>query len=298
MRIALALGTALLAGPAGASAQFPGGALTSSDIHSVQFRQSMLGEVTSFMKSWEQSWWSATTLPSHGHYTRDAALLQPDGAFVLGRDAVRTFARDFGAVTAEARTALLDFDASEGIGYFYGPFGFMPRHGEAGEIMGRQVAIVVRDGRDWRIRAQFFATTDTGYVHAAGTMYPAPFEFASANPDAQAAYGFVTLLMQSLRQQWSTGDAGGARSIASDDILVQLPGDLTPLRGRDALAALESRRGTLHTGVADFHQRGRMSYLMGPYYLQQAAAPDRAGRYMAVFMSYDGIWLLRSLVFT
>jgi ketosteroid isomerase-like protein len=284
--------------PAVAVAQFPGGALGRTDIHTLQFRQITLGEVTSFMQSWERSWKEPDLLSPRDHYTRDAALLQPGGAFIVGRDSVRNFVRQFDGITAEARAVLLDFDASDGISYFYGPFSFVARDAAQGEVSGRKVTILVREGRDWRIRAQFFAAVDSSFRLAAGTMFPPPFEFSRPTSDEQSAYGFAMLLMQALRQQWSTGEGGGGRGLASSDLLLQLPGEPTPLQGAAAVRALESQRGILYTGIADFHHAGRISYVMGAYHLQRADQPGRAGRYMAVLMRYDGVWLLRSLIFT
>jgi len=91
-------------------------------------------------------------------YWEDAQLLFPDRAPIVGQTAIRRFYSEFLPGIGELQTSMIDFDASGRMGFVSGPFYYeVPvAGGSPNRIEGMHVTVLIRRGRDWRIRTQIF----------------------------------------------------------------------------------------------------------------------------------------------
>ena len=91
-------------------------------------------------------------------YWEDAQLLFPDRAPIVGKTAIESFYAEFLPTIGELQTSMIDFDASGRMGFVAGPFYYeVPVAGGTPQrIEGTHVTVLIRRGRDWRIRTQIF----------------------------------------------------------------------------------------------------------------------------------------------
>ena len=93
-----------------------------------------------------------------GSYWEDAQLLFPGRQPIVGQTAIGAFFEDFLPSIGEFQTSMIDFDASGRMGFITGPFYYeVPvSTGSPERVEGTHVTILIRRGRDWRIRSQIF----------------------------------------------------------------------------------------------------------------------------------------------
>jgi len=91
-------------------------------------------------------------------YWEDAQLLFPERAPIIGQQRIEEFYTEFLPAIAELQTSMIDFDASGRMGFVAGPFYYeVPvAGGTPNRIEGTHVTVLIRRGRDWRIRTQIF----------------------------------------------------------------------------------------------------------------------------------------------
>ncbi len=91
-------------------------------------------------------------------YWEEAQLLFPDRQPIIGERALREFFEAFLPTIGEFQTSMIDFDASGRMGFVTGPFYYeVPVAGGSSErVEGTHVTILLRKGRDWKIRTQIF----------------------------------------------------------------------------------------------------------------------------------------------
>ncbi len=91
-------------------------------------------------------------------YWEEAQLLFPGRQPIIGERAIRDFFVQFLPTVGEFQTSMIDFDASGRMGFVTGPFYYeVPvAGGTADRIEGTHVTILLRKGRDWKIRTQIF----------------------------------------------------------------------------------------------------------------------------------------------
>src|SRR5687768_13707054 len=106
----------------------PGGRGVDVDLQRAQFNALMIKTVREFNTAWQNAWpVSANGSRPADHYNSEATLLQPGGGLISGQPAIRAFTDSLRAQIRDATLALMDYDASEGIAYYYGSFQMSPR---------------------------------------------------------------------------------------------------------------------------------------------------------------------------
>jgi hypothetical protein len=92
-------------------------------------------------------------------YTDAAYLILPDAELIQGRDSIRSALSKALPGLVEVRTGLIEFLTSDRMAYALGPFWYRMADGDTTRtLIGTHVAILLREGRTWRIRSQVFTS--------------------------------------------------------------------------------------------------------------------------------------------
>ncbi|MGH7472035.1 MAG: hypothetical protein ACRENP_29140, partial [Longimicrobiales bacterium] len=233
-----------------------------------------------------------------------ATVVQPGGALISGSAAVRALTDSLRTRVREALLALTDFEASEGIAYIYGPLSLDPRQSAIPTVQGHHLTILKREKNGFRIRSQvLLATPGPRALPRLPALHPSgPLTLQAMTDRATLArYRGANALLNQVHQAWSHSDTTALFALFSETALVQLPGQaagVVGLRARRELSSLLDRAGDLHLATLDYEGSGRISVLVGQYYLELDGGAAANG-YFAMVLTGDGNnWQVRALVFT
>ncbi|MEX2282407.1 MAG: nuclear transport factor 2 family protein [Gemmatimonadota bacterium] len=283
----------------------PGGRSVDVDLQRAQFNALMIKTVREFNTAWQNAW----PVVSNGnrladHYNAEATLLQPGGALISGQPAIRAFTDSLRTQVRDATLALMDYDASEGIAYYYGSFQMSPRQPTDLDITGQHFTVLKRESKGFRIRAQLLmANEGTSALPRFPAAHPGgPLTVtAMSNKGTVDRYRSANALIHALHQAWSRSDSTALLSLFHGDALIQLPGQQAGNRGTQArrdLTGYIARSGELHMVTLDFEGAGRMSIVIGRYYLEVTGGTSVDGYFGLVMTGYGDDWRIRSLVFS
>jgi hypothetical protein len=290
--------------PALATSQLvPGGRALDVDLQRAQFNQVMIKAMRELTAAWQDGW-----PPAGGpnriveHYAEEATLLQLGGALVSGSAAVRAVTDSLRTRIREVALGYTDFEASEGIAYFYGVFTMQPRTPTAAEINGHHFTILKRGRNGLRIRMQtLHGTGDAALPQLPATHPGGPLTVdAMANNGTLARYRNANDLINGLHLAWARADSSALLNLFHGDALIQLPGQAAGSKGTQAfrdLLEFKTRSRALHFLTLDFDGAGRISALLGRYVVELPGEKTIEG-YFALVLTGDGIdWRIRSLLF-
>jgi ketosteroid isomerase-like protein len=283
----------------------PGGRAVDVDLQRAQFNALMIKTVREFNTGWQNAWpvvSSSNRLADH--YSAEATLLQPGGGLISGQPAIRAFTDSLRLQIREATLALLDHEASEGIAYYYGSFQMSPRQPTAMEVTGQHFTVLKRESSGFRIRAQLLIANQgvSGLPRFPAAHPGGPLTVtAMSNKGTLERYRSANVLVNALHEAWSQSDSTALLGLFHADALVQLPGQQAGSRGTQAqrdMIEYIARSGALHMVTLDFDGAGRMSVVVGRYYLEVAGGASVEGYFALVMTGYGNDWKIRSLVFS
>jgi ketosteroid isomerase-like protein len=144
--------------PVAAPAQvIPGAPRTDWERERHEYTAEVLRAYNEVIANWREVWLRGDANATADHYSARAILLIGDSLPLEGRPAIQQYLQRVVPRTIEIRTGLSDFVASERLAYAMGPFYFVVREADGGTqdvLTGTAVTILVREGRNWRIRSQ------------------------------------------------------------------------------------------------------------------------------------------------
>lgn len=148
---------ALWAAPAAAQ-RIPGGKPVDGRVERQRYASEVLREYNSLIDSWQGAWRTKNLDALTRPYTDDAVVMLPGEPALEGKDAIAAFYRDRLATLVEARVALDQFDASGSLAYTSGRYLLqtLDERNEAQVSTGTYVAVLVTDGREWKLASQAF----------------------------------------------------------------------------------------------------------------------------------------------
>ena len=155
LRIELLLG--LAATPAAAQV-VPGSPTVDWERERNLYTAEVLNAYYATMHAWRDAWQREDANAAAEFYTDKAFLLVPDAELIQGRDSIQSYLAKTLPGLLEVRTGLTDFIASDRLAYALGPFWYEVRddQGRRQSFTGTFIAVLVREGRNWRIRSQVF----------------------------------------------------------------------------------------------------------------------------------------------
>lgn len=148
---------ALWAAPAAAQ-RLPAAKPVGGRVERQRYSSEVLREYSSLIDTWQGAWRSKDLDALTEPYTDDAVVMLPGEPALEGKAAIEAFYRDRLATLVEARVALDQFDASGSLAYTSGRY--LLQTGAEGEeahvSTGTYVAVLVTDGRSWKLASQAF----------------------------------------------------------------------------------------------------------------------------------------------
>jgi uncharacterized protein (TIGR02246 family) len=150
---------ALCAAATSASAQVvPGAPRTDWERGRNEYNMEVLRAYNALMQDWREAWQRGDPKAAAEFYTDEAFLFVPDSELIQGKASIETYLTRALPGVVEIRTGLTDFVASERLAYALGPFWYEVRAagGPPRTLTGTYVAVLVREGRRWKIRSQVF----------------------------------------------------------------------------------------------------------------------------------------------
>lgn len=158
---ALVVAASLL--PAEADAQMrrhpgaPGGDGYSAAAARAEFYADVLEHTNEVLAKWRRAWAEDDLDAVLELYTEDALFIFTNDAPVQGREAIREKLVTLLERTGEVQAAFTDFDASGRMGLISGLLTFQMRDARRSRTVGGlHMTVLIRQGRDWRIRSQLF----------------------------------------------------------------------------------------------------------------------------------------------
>lgn len=158
---ALVVAASLL--PAEADAQMrrhpgaPGGDGYSAAAARAEFYADVLEHTNEVLAKWRRAWAEDDLDAVLELYTEDALFIFTNDAPVQGREAIREKLVTLLERTGEVQAAFTDFDASGRMGLISGLLTFQMRDARSSRTVGGlHMTVLIRQGRDWRIRSQLF----------------------------------------------------------------------------------------------------------------------------------------------
>ncbi len=162
---ALVVAASLL--PAEADAQMrrhpgaPGSDGYSAAAARAEFYADVLEHTNEVLSKWRQAWAEDDLDAVLELYTEDALFIFTNDAPVQGREAIREKLVTLLEQTGEVQAAFTDFDASGRMGLISGLLTFQMRDARRSRTVGGlHMTVLIRQGRDWRIRSQLFRLDD------------------------------------------------------------------------------------------------------------------------------------------
>ena len=160
-------GLAVAAGvltPAAGSAQrtqrfpgVPGSDGMSAAANRAEYYADVLMHTNEILSRWREAWAADALDDLLELYTEDATFIFTDDAVVRGREAIREKLASLLQETGEVQAAYSDFDASGRMGFISGMMHFQMQDARSTRtVTGIHLTVLIRRGRDWRIRTQLF----------------------------------------------------------------------------------------------------------------------------------------------
>ncbi len=157
--IATVLGYTAIGFTAPAMAQHvPGAPTIDWEREQQEYRLDVLRSYNQVMKEWREAWERGDAQAALRFYADGAYLFVSDQDLIEGRESIHRYLQTTLPNVIEIRTGLSDFVASDRLAYALGPFWFQYRDNSNGvrSVSGTFVAVLVRQGRQWKIRSQVF----------------------------------------------------------------------------------------------------------------------------------------------
>jgi len=296
-----------------ASPGAPGGDGRGAGAFLAEYYADVIINMTDAMATWRLSWRQGDLDGTIDSYWDNAQIFFPGRSPIIDKAAVERFYAGLLPSVGEMQTSMIDFDASGRMAFVSGPFYYeVPGAGDADRVEGSHVTVLVRRGRDWRIRTQIFVadepvadvatplpqavSTSTYRDRASGSSFLADYY-----ADVVTNTGFT---IDDWHVAWRNDDVEGAVNAYWEEAQILFPGRL-PIIGRSAMqefyAELLPEVGRVHTGMLDFDASGRMAFLSGPFFyevLRASGTPERVeGTHMTIFVRKGRNWRIRSQIF-
>jgi len=126
-----------------------------------EFYADVLEHTNEVLSRWRAAWAADDLDALLELYTEDASFIFTNDAPVQGREAIREKLVTLLERTGEVQAAFTDFDASGRMGLISGLLTFQMREARRSRTVGGiHMTVLIRQGRDWRIRAQLFRLDD------------------------------------------------------------------------------------------------------------------------------------------
>jgi uncharacterized protein (TIGR02246 family) len=155
----IALSATLLAAPAAAQV-VPGAPTINWDRDRNEYNMEVLKAFNEVMQAWRDGWQNEDAAAMAALYIDAASLVLPGTELIQGRDSIRSELSKALPGVLEVRTGLSEFLASDRMAYALGPFWYRMRDGDTTRTqIGTYVAILLREGRTWKIRSHVFSST-------------------------------------------------------------------------------------------------------------------------------------------
>ncbi len=130
-----------------------------------RYHAEVLREYNAVIGDWRQAWARGDARATARFYTEDASFIPPNGAQIQGRDAIERYFRENLSPGGEIRLGVVDFAASGSLAYAQGRYWLQPDAADQSTaVFGTYMAVMRREGRTWRIRAQMFVGDDEGVL--------------------------------------------------------------------------------------------------------------------------------------
>jgi len=144
----------------------PGGDGRGAGAFLAEYYAEVITRVGETMTAWRAAWRNDDLEETVDAYWEEAQILFPGVDPIIGHLAIEEFFREMLPKVGELQTSMIDFDASGRMGFVSGPFYYdvLRASGTPGRVEGTHVTILVRKGRNWKIRSQIFrfAEGDSG----------------------------------------------------------------------------------------------------------------------------------------
>ena len=149
---------AVCAGPLDAQTGAPGGDGRGAGAFLAEYYADVITEMGEAMTEWRAAWRADDLEETVNSYWEEAQVLFPERPPIIGHSAITAFYAELLPKVGEVQTSMIDFDASGRMAFVSGPFFYeVPsRNGSPDRIEGTHVTVLLRKGRDWRIRSQIF----------------------------------------------------------------------------------------------------------------------------------------------
>ena len=135
----------------------PGGDGYSAAANRAEFYADVLLHTNELLTQWRQAWADDKLDEVLDLYTEDATFIFTDDPPVRGREAIREKLVSLLQQTGEVQAAYSDFDASGRMGLVSGLMTFQMQDANSLEtVTGIHLTVLIRRGRDWKIRSQLF----------------------------------------------------------------------------------------------------------------------------------------------
>ena len=148
----------------------PGGDGRGAGAFLAEYYAEVITRVGESMTAWRAAWRNDDLETTVDYYWEEAQILFPGTDPIIGQFAIEEFFAELLPTVGELQTSMIDFDASGRMGFVSGPFYYdVPQAaGSPLRVEGTHVTILLRKGRDWKIRSQVFR------VPAADESPPSP----------------------------------------------------------------------------------------------------------------------------
>jgi uncharacterized protein (TIGR02246 family) len=276
----------------------------------------VLANADTLITRWRSAWRSESPDRIAALYADDALLIPSGGVPIVGRESIGRHFEEVLRPSGDVGISLGDVGVGEEIAYLFGDYRFAgPSDGVATQVHGRHITILMRYGRNWRIRAQLL-------LPEPGSRRLSPVAAAPANlepltPDRlgprtgqtgrsrmaflRRAFTTASAVLATWRESWRRDDVEGAVEAFAEEGLLILPGEETRIGRaviRSRLSDLLPAIGALHGTILDFDASGGMSYAYGRYFCQcrRDQGGDVLGHYLSVLSSEGSQWRIRALV--
>lgn len=136
----------------------PGGDGRGAGAFLAEYYAEVITRVGERMTVWRAAWRGDDLPTLVDSYWEEAQILFPGHSPVIGQLAIQQFFTELLPEVGEMQTSMIDFDASGRMGFVSGPFYYdVPQQGASPErIEGTHMTVLLRKGRDWKIRSQIF----------------------------------------------------------------------------------------------------------------------------------------------
>lgn len=135
----------------------PGGDGFSAAANRAEFYADVMHHANELMTAWRRAWAEDDIDALLELYTEDATFISAAEPPVRGREAIRERLDSLLITSGEVQASLSDFDASGRMGLLSGLLTFEMRdERRTYATSGFHMTVLIRRGRDWRIRSQLF----------------------------------------------------------------------------------------------------------------------------------------------